>query len=292
MAIVSQKTDARNEYAWAWFTRAANKGLVRDGTGRVLCPIGWIPEAFTTDVNDVQGQFPVVFNTDRMPFTATHNLQYYYDNASAGGTIVSTPTAISLGKGVVSEEGGYILLEIFPFRWWNNWTTYSNNVSWLPVLSTATTETMAIDTATGQIGIVDTWLKWVDVSNGASYIIVPTGAANWFQTSSLLSTSITLTKPTNVYFDLRQNLIFNLQSSYLVLYAFVKVNWVNIFPWGKDFIVPVRNISSNEENDYDISWFMTLWAGSHNISFHIEKQVGTVDNNVIMWGCKAVIFYS
>jgi hypothetical protein len=47
-----------------------------------------------------------------MPFTATHNLQYYYDNASAGGTIVSTPTAISLGKGVVSEEGGYILLEI------------------------------------------------------------------------------------------------------------------------------------------------------------------------------------
>jgi hypothetical protein len=47
-----------------------------------------------------------------MPFAATHNLQYYYDNASAGGTIVSTPTAISLGKGVVSEEGGYVLLDI------------------------------------------------------------------------------------------------------------------------------------------------------------------------------------
>ena len=292
MSIVSQKVDARNEIGWTGFVRAANKGIVRDSTGWVLCPVGWIPEAFTTDVNDVQGQFPVVFNTDRMPFAATHNLQYYYNNTVIGGTITTTVTPISLGKGVFSEEGSYILLDIFPFRWWNNWTTYSNNVSWLPVLSTATTETMAIDTATGQIGIVDTWLKWVDVSNGASYIIVPTGAANWFQTSSLLSTSITLTKPTNVYFDLRQNLIFNLQSSYLVLYAFVKVNWVNIFPWGKDFIVPVRNISSNEENDYDISWFMTLWAGSHNISFHIEKQVGTVDNNVIMWGCKAVIFYS
>lgn len=119
MAIVSQKTDARNEYAWAWFTRAANKGLVRDGTGRVLCPIGWIPEAFTTDVADVQGQFPVVFNTDRMPYWATHNAQYYYDNTVTGGNITTTATAttISLGKGVVSEEGGYILLEMC-LCWW------------------------------------------------------------------------------------------------------------------------------------------------------------------------------
>lgn len=110
MAIVSQKTDARNEYAWAWFTRAANKGLVRDGTGRVLCPIGWIPEAFTTDVNDVQGQFPVVYTTDRMPYGAVHNTQYYYDNTVVGGAITTVAWPISLGMWVVSEEGGYILL--------------------------------------------------------------------------------------------------------------------------------------------------------------------------------------
>lgn len=113
MSIVSQKTDARNELAGAGFVRWANKGIVRDATGRVLAPIGAIPEAFTTDVNDVQGQFPIVYNTDRMPFTgAVHNTQYYYDSSVAGGTITTTATAIPLGKGVVSEEWGYILLEI------------------------------------------------------------------------------------------------------------------------------------------------------------------------------------
>ena len=153
MSIVSQKVDARNEIGWTGFVRAANKGIVRDSTGWVLCPVGWIPEAFTTDVNDVQGQFPVVFNTDRMPFAATHNLQYYYDNASAGGTIVSTPTAISLGKGVVSEEGGYILLDLqareslifswvvntwsvtnamttFSVDWYDVFAIHNNNVFW------------------------------------------------------------------------------------------------------------------------------------------------------------------
>lgn len=111
MAIVSQKTDARNERAWAWFVRGPNKGIIKDGTGRQLAPIWSIPEAFTTDVNDVQGQFPVVYNTDRLPYGATHNTMYYYDSSVAGGNITTTPTAISLGKGVVSEEGGYILLD-------------------------------------------------------------------------------------------------------------------------------------------------------------------------------------
>jgi len=47
-----------------------------------------------------------------MPYGATHNTQYYYDNTVAGGTITTTVTSLPIGKGVVSEEGGYILLEM------------------------------------------------------------------------------------------------------------------------------------------------------------------------------------
>ena len=112
MSIVSQKVDARNEIGWTGFVRWANKWLVNSATGWILAPIWAIPEAFTTDVNDVQGQFPVVYNTDRMPYAAVSNTQYYYDNTVVGGTITTTATPISIGKGVVSEEGGYILLDI------------------------------------------------------------------------------------------------------------------------------------------------------------------------------------
>lgn len=110
MSIVSQKVDARNEIGWTGFVRWANKWLVNSATGWILAPIWATPEAFTTDVSDVQGQFPVVYNTDRMPYAAVSNTQYYYDNTVVGWTITTTATPISLGKGVVSEEGGYILL--------------------------------------------------------------------------------------------------------------------------------------------------------------------------------------
>lgn len=121
MSIVSQKVDARNEIGWTGFVRAANKWLVNSATGWILAPIWAIPEAFTTDVNDVQGQFPVVYNTDRMPYAAVSNTQYYYDNTVAGWTITTTATPISIGKGVVSEEGGYILLDISTWSWWGGW---------------------------------------------------------------------------------------------------------------------------------------------------------------------------
>ena len=118
MSVVSQKVDARNEIGWTGFVRAANKWLVNSATGWILAPIWAIPEAFTTDVNDVQGQFPVVYNTDRMPYAAVSNTQYYYNNTVVGGTITTTATPISIGKGVVSEEGGYILLDIKPLPWY------------------------------------------------------------------------------------------------------------------------------------------------------------------------------
>lgn len=115
MSIVSQKVDARNEIAWSGFVWSANKGIVRDATGWVLAPIGITPEAFTTDIADVQGQFPIVYNTDRMPYIpAVHNTAYYYDSSVAGGAITTTVTTTPIGKGVVSEEGNYILLDLVP----------------------------------------------------------------------------------------------------------------------------------------------------------------------------------
>jgi hypothetical protein len=96
-----------------------------------------------------------------MPFTATHNLQYYYDNTSAGGTIVSTPTAISLGKGVVSEEGGYILLEIDYDAFYKiaNGNVYANSFDVFPLSNSAADEILVIDTTTGQLKRKDINMK-------------------------------------------------------------------------------------------------------------------------------------
>lgn len=178
MTIVSQKTDARNELAGAGFVRAPNVGIVKDATWRVLAPISVTPEAFTTDIADIQGQFPIVWNTERMPYaSAVHNTQYYYDNTVVGGAITTTVTTLPIGKGVVSEEGGYVLLDIskdatpqvdnglsiwadgrIELGWVLHQTTTIDTWAFdlqllnLNVLSTPTTEALAIDTATGQIG--------------------------------------------------------------------------------------------------------------------------------------------
>ena len=161
MSIVSQKVDARNEIGWTGFVRAANKWLVNSATGWILAPIWAIPEAFTTDVNDVQGQFPVVYNTDRMPYAAVSNTQYYYDNTVVGWTITTTATPISLGKGVVSEEGGYILLDIPQEKY------YSMQQIWNVLNFTATNNTWVNMNISYTVNIPHAWNHYIKVKYDA-----------------------------------------------------------------------------------------------------------------------------
>lgn len=165
------------------------------------------------------------------------------------------------------------------------------NILWIPTSTASTVETMWIDTSTGQLVRKESWLQWFEVSNGVSSPIFTNATPNWFS-HQILSWTLTLNKATNVFFDLRQNYIFTSQTSYLVLYWFVRINWTDYFPWWKDFIVPTRNTTSNEENDYDLNRFINLPAGTHNITFHIQKNFWNVDVNTIIGGCKAVVFYS
>lgn len=177
MAIVSQKTDARNEIAWAWFVWSANKGIVRDATGWVLAPIGVTPEAFTTDIADVQGQFPIVYNTDRMPYTfAVHNTAYYYDSSVAGGTITTTVTTTPIGKGVVSEEGNYILLDLTPELWCADLTPYQEGINTPPLLTKSVlwdqpwSVPTVINVNTPIVVSTDPTQAWV-LTNGTSIVI-------------------------------------------------------------------------------------------------------------------------
>ena len=195
---------------------------------------------------------------------------YEYPTNSAWTIVAYQPTFQSVWEWLDTTPTQIVALDSISsdYRLWYNSAWFSWHLP--PISSSATVESLAIDTANGQIlRTVNSWVSW---------FFVTWGTALWWVSTTMSTFSLTLNRTANVMICYRHNFA---SSNWWFYNIELWNNWTIIFPWFPESTWFPPSIYA--EDNVQRSFAITLGAWLNNMEIKIIPNVDINLQNQWFW---------